>query len=132
MLDLPLNLPTLLVSTLATWQLTALLHYDRGPFGMLIHARGVMRAVGFKKLVSCFYCLCLWMSLFVVLVIYRISWLTPIVALAVGGAVSLIDLRIGWVTRGRGVAGSRELIPPQPSQAASAAPPPVVDSALVV
>lgn len=131
MLDLPLNLSTLLVGTLAAWQLTALIHYDRGPFRVLIHARHVMTAIGFERLVSCFYCLCVWMGLLVVLIMYPISWLSPILAFAVGGAVSLIEIRIGWATTGRGVAGSHELTEAQPSQTAPAAPPSVMDGAIV-
>lgn len=121
MLELPLNLSTLLVGTFAAWQLTVLLHYDRGPFRMLIHARRLMTSVGLERFVSCFYCMCVWMSLAVVLIIYPLSWLTPILALAVGGAVSLIELQIGWVTMNRGVAGSRELAAAQSVQTSPAA-----------
>lgn len=131
MLDLPLTLPTLLVGTLAAWQLTALLHYDRGPFRILIHARRIMTAMGFERLVSCFYCLCVWMGLLVVLIMYPISWLSPILAFAVGGAVSLIEIQIGWATTGRGVAGTHEFTKAEPSQTALAAPPPVVGGAVV-
>lgn len=95
MLDLPLNGLTLAVTTLAAWQLTTLIFYDRGPFRLLFGVRDVLKRIGLERLTACIYCLTVWTSLIVVVVAYPLSWQTPLLALCVGGAVTLIEMRLG-------------------------------------
>lgn len=108
MLDLPLNGVTLLVSVLAAWQLTALVFYDRGPFRMLFGFRDLLKRIGLERLTACVYCLAVWTSAVVVVAAYSLSWQTPLLALAVGGAVSLIEMRLGRSSTQRAAVVTRE------------------------
>lgn len=52
----------LLVSVLACWRVTHLLHAEDGPGDILVHLRRVAGQGFFGKLLDCFYCLSLWVS----------------------------------------------------------------------
>jgi hypothetical protein len=53
----------LLISVLACWRVTHLLHAEDGPGDVLVHLRRLAGAGFFGKLMDCFYCLSLWVSL---------------------------------------------------------------------
>lgn len=85
-----------MIVVLATWELTALLRYARGPFQLFQRFRQMLANGGAAKLAKCFYCLALWTSVCLVLVIYRPLRLAPVLVFAVAGAVSLIELSVGF------------------------------------
>ena len=71
----------LIVGILATWRLTALLHYEDGPKGIFEKLRQRVRAFEEKDgkpvtflggLLSCFWCLSVWTGLVTSIVIYAI------------------------------------------------------------
>jgi hypothetical protein len=53
----------LLISVLACWRVTHLLHAEDGPGDVLVHLRRFAGTGFFGKLLDCFYCLSLWVSL---------------------------------------------------------------------
>jgi Protein of unknown function (DUF1360) len=80
----------LLLTILAVWRLTALIAYESGPFGMFSAWRRGFVRVGLGRLVGCFYCLSVWTSCLSLLV-FPISFSTPLVILGVAGGVALIE-----------------------------------------
>ena len=52
----------LILGSLAVWRLTHLLHAENGPWEILARLRGRLGASFWGQLVSCFYCLSLWVS----------------------------------------------------------------------
>jgi hypothetical protein len=110
------------MTTLAAWQLTALVFYDRGPFRILYHVRAVLVRIGLERLKACFYCMAAWTSLGMIVAAYPLSWQTPLLALAVGGAVSLIELRLGRAGTLRPAATQRPAAEPTPAAADGSAP----------
>ena len=89
------SLVWLVVAWLATWRLTALVCYERGPFEVLTRLRRLLAGWGAAGLVTCFHCLAVGMSLLVTGAIYRIRWPTLPLALAVAGAVSITERWLG-------------------------------------
>jgi hypothetical protein len=61
----------LLISVLACWRVTHLLHAEDGPGDILVHLRRLAGQGFFGKLVDCFYCLSLWVSLPIAIVMSR-------------------------------------------------------------
>lgn len=91
MLGLSPSEPVWLVLTVfAVWRLTALLAYERGPFAVLTETRRLMVKLGLGRLVGCFYCLSVWMSL-AILLVFPVSATTPLVVLGVAGAVAFME-----------------------------------------
>ena len=72
----------LLISVLACWRVTHLLHAEDGPGDVLVHLRRFAGNGFFGKLMDCFYCLSLWVSLPIAIVTSRnvlegvFSWLS--------------------------------------------------------
>jgi len=61
----------LLISVLACWRVTHLLHAEDGPGDVLVHLRRFAGEGFFGKLLDCFYCLSLWVSLPIAIVTSR-------------------------------------------------------------
>jgi uncharacterized membrane protein len=80
----------LLLTILTVWRVTALLAYESGPFGVFVSLRRGLVKVRLGRLVGCFYCLSMWISCAVVLV-FPLTWATPVVILGVAGAVAIIE-----------------------------------------
>ena len=95
MLELPANPFTVFLTALAAWQLTSLLFYDRGPYRMLAIMRELVARTAMRRLTACFFCMAVWVSAIVVLAVFPLSRLTVVLVFAVGGAVSLIEKRLG-------------------------------------
>lgn len=85
---------------LATWRLTALITYDRGPFDLLLRLRATMAKVGLDRLVTCFHCTGLWVSVAVVGVVFEWRGISLIIALAVAGASSITERFLGGFAAG--------------------------------
>lgn len=61
----------LLISVLACWRVTHLLHAEDGPGEVLVHLRRFVGNGFFGKLMDCFYCMSLWVSLPIAIVTSR-------------------------------------------------------------
>jgi len=85
----------LVLSWLASWRLAALLTYDHGPFELLTRARARLARAGLHRLLACFHCTVLWVSLAVVGITFERRWISLIVALAVAGAASITERFLG-------------------------------------
>ena len=94
-----MELTRLVVAALATWRITALLYYDYGPWDMCLRLRewaGVWMVDGEGKpmtfggkLFTCFWCLSLWVGLFVTLLAFVCWWL--LIPFALSGAAVLLS-----------------------------------------
>ena len=61
----------LLISVLACWRVTHLLNAEDGPGDVLVHLRRFAGKGFFGKLLDCFYCLSLWISAPIAILIAR-------------------------------------------------------------
>jgi len=52
-----------ILSALAVWRLTHLLAEEDGPWDLIVRLRAALGASFFGRLMDCFYCLSLWVSL---------------------------------------------------------------------
>jgi len=52
----------LVIGILAVWRVTHLIQSEDGPWDLIIHFRRSMSSNFFGKLLECFYCLSLWIS----------------------------------------------------------------------
>jgi hypothetical protein len=88
--------PHLFVLTgLAVWRATALVAYESGPFRILDRLRRRMVVLRLERLIGCFHCLALWIAAIAVLGVYKISWWSVLLWLAVAGAVSIVERWLG-------------------------------------
>lgn len=60
-----------LVSTLAVWRATHLLHAEDGPWDLFLRLRRLSGSGQIRRALDCFYCLSLWMSIPFALVLLR-------------------------------------------------------------
>jgi hypothetical protein len=82
------------VALLAVWRITHLLAAEDGPWDLIAWMRGKAGASVFGKLMDCFYCLSLWISIPFCFYVEQ-SWLDRLVAwLALSGGASLLN-RLG-------------------------------------
>jgi hypothetical protein len=86
----PHELAWFLLTVLAVWRLTALVAYEAGPFDLLVAVRRGLVRIGLGRLVGCFYCLSIWTS-FASVLVFSPGRETPLVILAVAGAVTIIE-----------------------------------------
>lgn len=85
-----MTLAWLLAGVLAVWRLTHLLHAEDGPWAMSARLRNAAGEGSFGDLLDCFYCLSLWISAAVALLIgdSPAQWLLLWLGLS-GGAILL-------------------------------------------
>ena len=65
--------------------------YERGPWEAFVHLRRALVKVGLSRLVSCFHCTAVWLSAFVVAIVFKFNSESVLVWLAVAGAASIIE-----------------------------------------
>lgn len=85
----------LVVCWLAVWRTTALVCYDSGPFDLLTRLRRGLAAAGLHRLVTCFHCTAIWVSLVVVVAVYGARWSSLLFVLALAGAASMTERWLG-------------------------------------
>jgi len=79
-----------LLCTLAVWRLSYLLSQEDGPFDVVIKFRKLLGHSFFGSLLDCFYCLSLWISLPLAVLISN-QWLEGIIVwLALSGAACIL------------------------------------------
>lgn len=81
----------LVLSILAAWRLTIMVCRDAGPFDIMVAIRRLAYHMRLKSLIDCFDCAAIWVSIVAVLLIYRPSWISAILVLAVAGGASIIE-----------------------------------------
>ena len=89
------SLAWLALTWLAVWRLTALLAYEVGPFALCVHLRKLLARGGLGRLVTCFHCSSLWVSVGLVSALFEWTWRTPVAILAVAGAASITERWLG-------------------------------------
>lgn len=89
-------LVSLIVAVLACWRFTTLLYYEQGPWDCFDRLRYKVGAYlpeeqrGFlAKQLSCFWCISLWVGLFVTLIWWL--WWYALIPFAISGAVVLLS-----------------------------------------
>lgn len=95
----------LVLSALAVWRVTALLCYDRGPFGALIALRRALAGLGLHRLVACFHCAAIWVGALMTGLCFEHRWRALLVAVALAGAASIVERWLGGAV-GEGNEGS--------------------------
>lgn len=80
-----------LVCWLAVWRLTMLLCYEAGPFDIFSLIRVGFARLGLFRVIACFHCMSLWISVPVVLVVFKLHAYSILVVLGVAGAASLTE-----------------------------------------
>ncbi|RYY69271.1 MAG: DUF1360 domain-containing protein [Chitinophagaceae bacterium] len=90
-----------ILSILAAWRLTHLLSKEDGPFDIIYILREKAGAGFFGRLLDCFYCLSIWISLPFGLWLGN-TWIEKIVGwLAISGATCLLEQGTGNKQTGR-------------------------------
>jgi hypothetical protein len=95
----------LIVCWLLVWRVTSLLCYESGPFEVLTRLRRILASAGLQRLVSCFHCAAIWVSLVFVGILFERRWSTLFLVVAVAGATSITER---WLMGGQGVSTDEE------------------------
>ena len=67
-----------------------MISYEMGPFDLLARLRMLMVRLRMGRLVECPFCLGVWVSLGIVLLVYEINWMSILLVFALSGSVSLL------------------------------------------
>lgn len=81
----------LIVSILIVWRITYLICFDSGPFDIMLKIRKVLYRLRAGKLIECFHCTSIWISILVVLAIYEINASTVFLIIGIAGGASIIE-----------------------------------------
>lgn len=81
----------LVISILAVWRLTSLICFDSGPFDLMSMVRRVLYRFSLGRLIECFHCTALWISVFVTAAVYELNIATLFLAIASAGGASIIE-----------------------------------------
>jgi hypothetical protein len=89
-----MGLVEVVLGVLAVWRVTHLLHAEDGPWDLVVRLRRAAGAGFFARLLDCFFCLSLWVSLPVALLIGP-GWREVLLLwLGLSGGASLLE-RVG-------------------------------------
>lgn len=80
---------------LAAWRITAFVCYEVGPFEMGTRLRRALAALTLARLVTCFHCVGVWVSLALTFALFEPHWRTLVLAIAVAGGVSVLERWLG-------------------------------------
>jgi hypothetical protein len=100
MVPLPSDLSVvwLVLCFLAAWRVTALIVYESGPFDLFTRLRRMAAAIGLARVIACFHCMALWVSLAIVSMVFEWRPRTLLVVLAVAGSASITERWLGGGT----------------------------------
>ena len=84
-----------LLAVLAVWRLTHLLSKEDGPWDMILNLRRSLSAGFFGKLLSCFYCLSIWIAIPFVFFLDGTGIEKVVAWLALSGAAILLERMTG-------------------------------------
>jgi len=85
----------LVLCWLAAWRVTAMVHYEAGPFDLFSWIRLALTKAGLQRLVTCFHCTGVWVSAILVLILFELHPRSIILILAIAGAVSITERVLG-------------------------------------
>lgn len=80
-----------LVLVIVVWRITHLISSEDGPFDLIIKLRKLVGNSFFGKLMDCFYCLSIWMGLFVAVYVASTPEEILILTLYYSGASILLE-----------------------------------------
>ena len=80
-----------LLATLAVWRITHMLTKEDGPWDTFLRLRRSLGTGTVKKLVSCFYCLSVWVAVPFAFFLQGNSWETAVGWFALSGGAILIE-----------------------------------------
>ena len=81
----------LLLSIFTVWRITTLICYEAGPFNIISKLRLLLYKIKLGRLIDCFHCAAVWISIITVILIYPLSGITVILIFGIAGAVSIIE-----------------------------------------
>ena len=81
----------LLISILTVWRLTCMLCFEAGPLDLLSKIRKKFYRVGLGKLIDCFHCTSVWISLLCTLAVYKPHAESVFLFLAIAAGASIIE-----------------------------------------
>ena len=84
-----------LLAALAVWRLTHLLSKEDGPWALALRLRRALNGLLGGELISCFYCLTVWMAIPFVFFLEGTAVERIVVWLALSGAASLLERTTG-------------------------------------
>ena len=96
-IPLPANTSPLwvLVVVFAAWRVTAFVCYEAGPFDLGTRLRRILASAGLARMVTCFHCTGVWVSLALTMAVFELRWVTLLLAAAVAGGVSVLERSLG-------------------------------------
>ena len=81
----------LIICILCVWRLTTLICYEAGPFNLISKMRAVCYRFRLGKLIDCFHCASVWISIIITLCVYVVNSTTFFLVLAIAGGASIIE-----------------------------------------
>src|SRR6185312_5040956 len=81
----------LIISILAVWRLTSFICFDAGPFDIMTKMRIVLYKLKLGKLIDCFHCAAIWVSIVITLCVYSFTLHILLLIFAIAGGTSLIE-----------------------------------------
>lgn len=79
------------LTALAGWRLARLLHYDKGPFGLMIIIRRLLYGLRLGAVIDCFHCGAVWIAIALVIVVFEPDRRSILLAAALAGAISVLE-----------------------------------------
>lgn len=86
----------LLVSILTVWRLTTLICYEDGPFRIMNKTRAALYKIRLGSLIDCFHCTAFWISIIIVLVLYKLSFSQVFLIPSCAGGASVIERLLSY------------------------------------
>lgn len=84
----------LIISILAVWRLTSFICFDAGPFGVMTKIRVLLYKLKLGKLIDCFHCAAVWISIVITFCVYSFSVAILFLIFAIAGGASVIEKSI--------------------------------------
>lgn len=81
----------LMISVLAVWRLTSFICFDAGPFAIMTKIRILLYKLKLEKLIDCFHCTAVWVSIAVTICVYSFSLAILFLIFAIAGGASIIE-----------------------------------------
>ena len=81
----------LMIAILAVWRLTSFICFDAGPFSIMTKTRILLYKLKLGKLIDCFHCAAVWVSIVITLCVYSFSAAIVFLVFAIAGGASIIE-----------------------------------------
>lgn len=88
----------LVISILTVWRLTYMLCYEAGLFDILSKIRKIFYQINLGKLIDCFHCTAVWVSFICTLLVYKPTFKSLFLFLAIAGGASIIEKIISHIS----------------------------------